>query len=92
MGHVVPRMITRRQGLKKYYLTAVVWEEEGQYVSHCPELGVASCGQDAESAIEALQEAVGLYLENARRLRMLSELRPALKSRRKLTTSLEVAV
>ena len=54
--------------MRKYRLTAVVWEEEGQYVSHSPELGVSSCGDDADAAIAALQEAVELYIENARAL------------------------
>lgn len=78
--------------MAKYRLTAVVWEEEGQYVSLCPELGVASCGHDADSAVEALHEAAELYLENARELGMLGDIKPAMKSRRRFTTSLEVAV
>lgn len=78
--------------MAKYHLTAVVWDEEGQYVSQCPELGVASCGDDADSAVEALQEAVELFLANARHLGILTDLKPAMKSRRKFTTSLEVAV
>ncbi len=78
--------------MKKYRLTAVVWDEEGQYVSHCPELGVSSCGDDADAAIAALQEAVELYIENARALGVLSDFKPAIESRRRLTSSLEVAV
>ena len=58
--------------MAKYHLTAVVWQEEGQYVSQCPELGVASCGRDVANALKALCEAVELYLENAKRLRILN--------------------
>jgi len=78
--------------LAKYHLTAVVWEEEGQYVSHCPELGVASCGSDATGALKALREAVELYLENAKRLGMLPELCAALKSPVWFSSASEVAV
>lgn len=49
-------------------LTATIWEEDGAYVSKCPELGVASCGGKPENALENLKEAVELYLENAEEL------------------------
>ena len=78
--------------MTRYHLTAVVWQEEGQYVSQCPEIGVASCGDDAASAVAALKEAVELYLENARRLGILGDLKAALKSPIRFTTALEVAV
>jgi hypothetical protein len=54
--------------LAEYHLTAVVWQEEGQYVSQCPELCVASCGRDAADAVKSLQKAVEMYLGNAKRL------------------------
>jgi predicted RNase H-like HicB family nuclease len=38
-------------------------EEDGQYVSACEELGVASCGDTIEAAFDALEEAVALYLD-----------------------------
>ena len=31
-----------------YHLTATVWQEDDQYVSRCPELGVASCGDTTD--------------------------------------------
>ena len=56
-----------------YQLTATVWQEGAQYVSRCPELGVASCGDTPDEALNELQEAVELYLENAKELGLLCE-------------------
>ena len=36
--------------------TAVVWKESEGYVSKCPELGVASCGDSFEDAVTNLRE------------------------------------
>lgn len=44
-------------------LTFKVHEEDGQYVSECDELGVASCGDTIQEAFDALEDAVTLYLE-----------------------------
>ncbi len=49
-------------------LTATIWQEGKQYVSLCPELGVSSFGPDPEEALSMLQEAVELYIENAKEL------------------------
>jgi len=46
--------------------TAVVWRESEGYVSKCPELGVASCGDSFDEAVSNLREAVELYLQNAK--------------------------
>ena len=43
--------------------TAVVHKEEDLYVAECPEVGTASQGQTIEEAIQNLQEATELYLE-----------------------------
>ena len=43
--------------------TAVVIEEEGWFVSECPELGTVSQGRTFEEAVRNLQEATDLYLE-----------------------------
>ncbi len=43
--------------------TAVVHKEENLYVAECPEVGTASQGETIEKAIENLQEATELYLE-----------------------------
>jgi predicted RNase H-like HicB family nuclease len=71
-------------------LTATIWEEDGVYVSKCPELGVASCGDTPEEAMRNLKEAVELYLENAKELGFIADLEKALTSSRKFTSIIEV--
>lgn len=44
------------------HLTAVIRSEDDQYVSLCPELGVASCGDTPDEARSMLKEALELYL------------------------------
>jgi predicted RNase H-like HicB family nuclease len=61
-------------------------------VSLCPELGVSSCGASLEEATAMLQEAVDLYLDNARELEILDATLDALISTRRWTTSIRVAV
>ncbi|MBA7553845.1 hypothetical protein ES705_46449 [subsurface metagenome] len=60
--------------MKRFSLTATVWEEEGVYVSKCPELGVASCGDTPEEALSNLKEAAELYLDNAKELGLLANI------------------
>jgi predicted RNase H-like HicB family nuclease len=55
--------------------TAVIWRKGKSYVSKYPELGLASCGDTFEKAIENLKEAVELYVENAKQLNLLDERR-----------------
>jgi predicted RNase H-like HicB family nuclease len=43
-------------------LTQVVTEEDGQYVSHCPELGTVSCGSTIDEAFANLEEAIEVHL------------------------------
>ena len=54
-------------------LTSIIWKEGDKYVSKCPELEVASCGDTLEEALENLKEAVELYIENAKELGMFDE-------------------
>ena len=74
----------------RYQLTALVWEEDGVYVSRCVELEVASCGDTPKEALAMLREAADLYLENAGTCGMLDELRAPLQAREKCTTTIEV--
>ena len=78
--------------MKKVNLTAVIWEEEGKYVSKCPELGVASFGDSPKEARENLREAVELYLANAKELNMIDELLPVLSATDKFTSPLSVSL
>ncbi len=45
-------------------LTLLIHEEEGQYVSRCPELGTASCGDTIDEAFHNIREATQLYLNS----------------------------
>ena len=76
--------------MKKFNLTATVWEEEGIYVSKCPELGVASCGDTPKEALSNLKEAVELYLDNAKELGLIRDIETALTSSSKFTSIIEV--
>ncbi len=77
---------------KQYHLTALIWKEGKQYVSKCPELGVASYGRTLDTARVALREAVELYLANAKRLGLLDEMEPPLVCETRYTTPLDVTV
>lgn len=77
---------------KTLHLTAVIWREGKRYVSRCPEIGVASYGRTPLAARRALQEAVELWLSNARKLGLLDDVRPSLEMKERYTASMEVAV
>jgi predicted RNase H-like HicB family nuclease len=77
---------------KTLHLTAVIWREGKRYVSRCPEVGVASYGKTPMAARRALQEAVELWLSNARKLGLLDDVRPSLEMKERYTASIEVAV
>ena len=51
-----------RQGFIEVTLRAFRDDETGQYVAHCEELGVASCGDDLDQAFINIMDAVLLYL------------------------------
>jgi len=53
--------------MKKAHLTTTIWEEEGAYVSKCPELEVASFGYTPEEALGNLKEACGAIPRERRR-------------------------
>ena len=73
-------------------LTASIWREDSAYVSLCPELGVASCGDTPDEALSMLKEAVELYLENARQLGIWEDVRAAVESTVHFTAPLDVAI
>ena len=75
-----------------YGYTAVVWKETEGYVSKCPELGVASCGDSFEDAVSNLREAVELYLENAKELDILDDIVESLRTKEKYTAHFEAAI
>jgi predicted RNase H-like HicB family nuclease len=46
-------------------LTALIEREGNEYVSHCPELDIASQGKTIEEARDNLKEALQLFFETA---------------------------
>jgi predicted RNase H-like HicB family nuclease len=76
--------------MKKVNLTATIWEEEGAYVSKCPELEVASVGSTPEESLSKLKEAVELYQENAGELGLMEDVEAAISSYHKFTSTIEV--
>jgi len=72
--------------------TAVVWRESEGYVSKCPELGVASCGDSFDEAVSNLREAVELYLQNAKELNLIPEIEESLTAKEKFTAHFETTV
>lgn len=62
--------------------TAIVHREGDLYVAECPEVGTASQGSSIENAIDNLQEATELYLEEF----------PLTETQHPFLTTFEVAV
>jgi len=73
-------------------LTAVIWEEEGVFVSKCPELEVASAGDTPQEALSNLEEAIDLWLANAKELGILSDFYLSLTSSLKFTSTIEMDI
>ena len=78
--------------MKTFEYTAVVWREGKSYVSKCPELGVASCGDTIEEATNNLKEAVELYIENAKELNLLEDIEDSLTTKEKFTANFELVI
>ena len=55
-------------------LTEELWKEGGMYVSYCPELDIASCGETVEQAKKNLKEVVEINLEEAKKFGTLNDL------------------
>jgi predicted RNase H-like HicB family nuclease len=54
-------------------LTEELWKEGNMYVSYCPELDVASCGESVEQAKMNLKEVILINLEEAQKLGTLEK-------------------
>ena len=59
--------------MSRVKLTAVIWEEEGVFVSKCPEIEVASAGETPQEALKNLQEALELWIVNMKELGYLDD-------------------
>ena len=82
----------REKMMKTFEYTAVVWKEKKGFVSKCPELGVASCGDTFEEAVGNLKEAVELYIENAKVLNLMEDIEESLTVKEKFTGSFELVI
>ena len=58
----------------KLKLTEELWKEGNMYVSYCPELDIASCGETVDQAKKNLKEVILINLEEARKLGSLDNL------------------
>jgi len=52
----------------KIRLTEEIWREGNMYVSYCPELDIASCGEDVQQAKKNLKEAILINIEETKKL------------------------
>ena len=52
----------------KMRLTEEIWKEGNMYVSYCPELDIASCGEDVQQAKKNLTEAILINIEETKKL------------------------
>ena len=54
--------------MMKIRLTEEIWKEGNMYVSYCPELDIASCGEDVQQAKKNLMEAVTINIEETKKM------------------------
>jgi len=74
-------------------LTAIFKEEkEGGYSAYCSELGVASQGETVEEAKKNLIEACELYIESAKELGMIKDIKEELSTNSVLNGVISVSV
>ena len=52
----------------KFRLTEEIWKEGNMYVSYCPELDIASCGEDVQQAKTNLLEAIHINIEETQKM------------------------
>jgi predicted RNase H-like HicB family nuclease len=58
----------------KFKLTEELWKEGNMYVSYCPELDIASCGETVDQAKKNLKEVILITLEEAQKIGTLDKL------------------
>ena len=78
--------------MTKVRITATIWEENGVFVSKCPEIDVASAGDTFEEALANLTEAIELWLVNARELGIIDDYLPMMTTSKKSTQIIEINV
>ena len=79
----------------KLKLTEELWKEGNMYVSYCPELDIASCGENVDQAKKNLKEAKKLgTIDDLLQEAGFDEAQGILASRKELVgfTPIEVAI
>ncbi|MCX6806812.1 MAG: type II toxin-antitoxin system HicB family antitoxin [Candidatus Berkelbacteria bacterium] len=64
--------------MKKIYLKNVVWKEGKYYVAQCLNVDVSSFGKTKKEALANLDEALGLYFEDAGKIELAPVEKPEL--------------
>lgn len=87
---IIAEVIQRRNEKMKLNLTATVWDGDQTYISKCPELGIASCGATPEEALDNLEKAAGLYLDDAESRGIMADVEAAIASPHKFASTIEL--
>ena len=58
----------------KIRITEEIWKEGNMYVSYCPELDIASCGNSVEKAKMNLKEVIQINIEESKKMGTFKEL------------------
>lgn len=64
--------------MKKITLENVIWKEEKHYVAQCLNVDVSSFGKTKKEAIANLEEALELYFEDHKTLRIAKVEKPVI--------------
>jgi predicted RNase H-like HicB family nuclease len=58
----------------KVKVTEEIWKEGNMYVSYCPELDIASCGESVEESKKNLKEVISINFEECQKMGTLNQL------------------
>lgn len=58
----------------KIKVTEEIWKEGNMYVSYCPELDIASCGESVEESKKNLKEVISINFVECRKMGSLNQL------------------
>lgn len=58
----------------KIKVTEEIWKEGNMYVSYCPELDIASCGESLEESKKNLKEVISINFVECRKTGTLNQL------------------
>jgi hypothetical protein len=57
----------------KIRLTEEIWKEGNMYVSYCPELDIAACGENVQQSKDNLKEVILINLEETKKMGTFDE-------------------